>query len=106
MLSAQGQTNYTRPPISSSRAKENPDSTEPLPESTELLLASGIQADEWMANLPQEYKACPYFADVLTVLRVQDAPAGDDEMRRKHAKRATLEDDGLICQRTTVNLKI
>ena len=32
------------------------------------ILASGVQADEWLDRLRQEYRSCPYFADVLTAL--------------------------------------
>ena len=52
-------------------------------EHTELLLASGIQADEWMSSLKQEYKACPYFSDVLIALGGGNQPEDDSETRRK-----------------------
>ena len=71
--------------------------------SIELLLASGIQANEWMAQLRQEYKTCPYFAGVLTAPGGQDPPADDTEMLRQlramRARQFPLEEDGLICQR-------
>ena len=91
-----------------------PPPTPPSPststEHMELLLASGIQADEWMSSLKQEYKACQYFSDMLIVLGGGNQPQDDSETRRKqHAKRAkqfTLEDDGLIRQRATGKLGI
>ena len=74
------------------------------PQDTELLpiIASGVQADEWLDRLRQEYKSCPYFSDLLMALGCQDLPADDSEIKQKgHTKRArqyTLEDDGLIRQ--------
>ena len=74
------------------------------------ILASGVQADEWLDRLRQEYRSCPYFADVLTALGGQDPPADDNEMKRtnraKCARQYTLEDDGLIRQRATGKLGI
>ena len=99
-----GSRGATRPQSSASTAPiehPTPPAAAPshAPASTELLLASGIQADEYMARLGQEYKTCPYFADVLTALGSQGAPSDDMEMRRKQcakrAKQLTLEDDGL-----------
>ena len=52
------------------------------PQDTELLqiIASGVQADEWLDRLRHEYKSCPYFGDVLKALGGQDPPADDSEM--------------------------
>ena len=63
-----------------------------------------------MAQLRQEYKTCPYFAEVLTALGGHDPPANDTErMRQQRTKRArqfSLEEDGLIRQRATRKLGV
>ena len=78
-------SDHKTPPIPRMRSTPN----RATPSSTELLLASGILADEWMAQLRQEYKACPYFAEVLTALGGQDPSANDTKRLRKlRTKRA------------------
>ena len=79
-------------------------------ESSELLLASGVQADEWMDRLKQEYRVRPYFADVLAALGGSDPPENDCRKQRakppKRAREFTLGDDGLIRQRATGKLGV
>ena len=38
------------------------------PDSCKLLLASGIEGDEWLEGLRQKYKSCSYFTDFLVAL--------------------------------------
>jgi hypothetical protein len=71
-------------------------------ESAELLLSSGLEADEWMERLKSEYKACPYFGDVLIALGGMEEPEETEEKRnerrRQREKRARQFElsDGLI----------
>jgi hypothetical protein len=83
-------------------------------ESVELLLSSGLEADEWMERLKSEYRACPYFGDVLIALGGMEEPEETEEKRRnerrkqreKRAKQFSLQDDGLIRQRATGKLGV
>ena len=84
-------SNHKKAPIPRLSTKQPPTTLPPSPLTTELLpiLASAIQADEWLERLRQEYKTYPYFADVLTALGSQDTPPDDSEVkRRQRAKRA------------------
>ena len=84
-------------------------------ESAELLLSSGLEADEWMERLKKEYRVCPYFGDVLVALGGMEEPTetendkGKNEKRRQGEKRArqfSFKNDGLIRQRATGKLGV
>jgi hypothetical protein len=77
-------------------------------ESAELLLSSGLEADEWMERLKSEYRACPYFRDVLMALGGMEDLEETQEKKRQRAKRARQFElsDGLIRQRATGKLGI
>lgn len=80
-----------RPQLHSGCSRQRPDCKRPpIPQTNKakLLLASGIQAGEWMGNLRQEYKVCLYLADALIALGGQDALEDDNEMRKQRSKRA------------------
>ena len=80
-----------RPQLHSGCSQQRPDCKRPpIPQTNKakLLLASGIQAGEWMDNLRQEYKVCLYLADALIALGGPDTLEDDNEMRKQRSKRA------------------
>lgn len=83
-------SDYKKAPIPRMLIKQPSPPSVPLPSTTPVpaaaaelhpILAGATSADEWIDRLLHKYRACPYFADVLTALGGQHPPDNDKEVK-------------------------